>query len=68
MLANMKFLGLSPDLIRALNLGQHLGGAYTAEGAAAPKLVALAAFAALALILLRVGSRKEPVPDTGPGD
>jgi putative OPT family oligopeptide transporter len=49
------------DFIKELNFGLLFGPAYNADGAVEPKLVALAAFAVLALILFRVGSAKTPV-------
>jgi putative OPT family oligopeptide transporter len=59
--ANAGVLGLSPDTFDMLNLGEHLGGKAYGEGElAAAKLIALAAFAVLAVILLRVGTQKSP--------
>jgi hypothetical protein len=44
-----------------LDIGQHLGSQYTAEGVPAPKIAALVAFAVLAAILFAVGRTKTPV-------
>jgi putative OPT family oligopeptide transporter len=44
----------------ALDLSRYLGTDYVAKGALAPKVVALAMFAVLAVILLVIGSREGP--------
>jgi putative OPT family oligopeptide transporter len=65
------FFAFLPDAFnKALDLGPHLGSAYNDPLAAAPKLVALGAFALLAIILLWVGARKtpaEPAEEADPG-
>jgi membrane protein implicated in regulation of membrane protease activity len=55
---------LPRSFIDALNLSGYLGDAYVAEGAHWPKIVALAVFAVLAVILWQVGSRKTPVENS----
>jgi hypothetical protein len=52
----------------AINLGKHFGPSYNLEESVAPKVVALLAFAALAVILFRVGLMKSQVtePDVPP--
>jgi hypothetical protein len=55
---------LPKSFMDALNLGGLFGTDYTAEGSVWPKVVAVGVFLVLALVLLRVGSRKTPV-DTG---
>jgi putative OPT family oligopeptide transporter len=58
------FFAFLPDAFNdALNLGQHLGEAWTAKDAWRPKVAALIAFAVLAVILLRVGMQKPPEPE-----
>jgi putative OPT family oligopeptide transporter len=58
------FFAFLPDAFNdALNLGQHLGEAWTAKDAWRPKVAALIAFAVLAAILLRVGMQKPPEPE-----
>jgi putative OPT family oligopeptide transporter len=55
------FFAFLPDAFnKALELNTHLGAAYNAPDAAAPKLVALATFVLLAVILVWVGARKAP--------
>jgi uncharacterized oligopeptide transporter (OPT) family protein len=71
------FFAVLPDAFNAaINLGAYFGPAYNAPESPYPKLVALIAFAVLAVVLLRVGSQKAPVrdadnvppqPDTQPG-
>jgi uncharacterized oligopeptide transporter (OPT) family protein len=67
MLANIGFAGMSPDLVKALNLSAYLGVDYTAAEAIAPKLVALAAFGILAIILLTVGGKKSAITNRTAG-
>jgi putative OPT family oligopeptide transporter len=52
----------------AINLGKHFGPSYNLEESTAPKVVALLAFAVLAVILFRVGLMKSQVtePDVPP--
>jgi len=54
------------DYMEFLNIGQYLGKPYNADGAVEPKIVALAAFGLLAVILGYIGSRKESVPVESP--
>jgi putative OPT family oligopeptide transporter len=57
--ANINFLGIIPtDLMDTLNLGAMFSKDW--ENEAAAKWLSLGAFAVLAVILLRVGSRKSP--------
>jgi len=56
--ANTGFLGMSTEFIKKLNLSPQFGPDYSAEDALGPKLVALAAFGVLAVIMLWIGSRK----------
>jgi uncharacterized oligopeptide transporter (OPT) family protein len=60
MAANVGFLGLPKDFIDSINLGDHFGPAYSAGESDSAKLVSLAVFLALTLILLFVGTRKAP--------
>jgi len=63
------FFAFLPDAFnKALDLSPYLGEAYNTEGSEAPKVVALAMFAVLALILLWVGARKSSLPDGEPGE
>jgi putative OPT family oligopeptide transporter len=62
MAASAGVLGLPTDLLDRLNLGQHFGAAYGAGESAEAKLAAVAAFTVLALVLLRVGTRKSAGP------
>jgi uncharacterized oligopeptide transporter (OPT) family protein len=55
---------LLPKQLGALNLGQYISEAYGKGETPAAMLVALAAFAVLAVILLRVGSTKSPPPES----
>jgi putative OPT family oligopeptide transporter len=60
------FFAFLPDAFNAaLNLSPYLGEAYNAEDSPGPKIVALVMFLVLALILLRVGARKTPIPSNG---
>jgi putative OPT family oligopeptide transporter len=54
------FLGLPKDFTDQLNLGEHFGEAYGKGESNEAKLVALAAFAVLAVILLWIGTRRSP--------
>ena len=49
----------------ALHLGKHFGPSYNVESSTAPKIVALIAFAVLAVVLFRVGLQKGPEPEPG---
>ncbi len=58
------FFAFLPEAFNeALDLGKHLGEAWTAKDARPPKVAALIAFAVLAGILLRVGMQKPPEPE-----
>jgi putative OPT family oligopeptide transporter len=58
------FLNMNQDLIETMNLGKHFGTEENPyEDSATARLLAVAAFALLAAILLRIGARKEPVPN-----
>jgi hypothetical protein len=58
------FFAFLPDAFNeALDLGKHLGDAWTAKDAWPPKVAALIAFAVLAGILLRVSMQKPPEPE-----
>jgi uncharacterized oligopeptide transporter (OPT) family protein len=60
------FFQFLPDAFNnALNVGKHFGPSYNVETSTAPKIVALIAFAVLAVILFRVGMQKTPVTDQG---
>ena len=50
----------------ALNLGRFLGSAWTAADSPYPKLLAVAAFAAIALFMLWIAARKEPQAGSEP--
>jgi len=52
------FVFLPKSFNEMLDVGRNLGKIYTSEDSGYPKIVALAAFVALALILFVVGSRK----------
>jgi len=53
-------MGLPRSIIDALKLGQYFGKDYVAGDSVAAKLIALAAFLFLALVLIRVGMQKSP--------
>jgi uncharacterized oligopeptide transporter (OPT) family protein len=53
-------MGLSKTFIDQLKLGQFLGKEYVAGDTVDAKLVALAAFAVLIVVLLRIGTQKSP--------
>jgi putative OPT family oligopeptide transporter len=62
------FFAFLPDAFnKALELNTHLGAAYNAPDAAAPKLVALATFVLLAVVLVWVGARKAPAEERPAG-
>ena len=62
----LAFFQFLPDAFNeALNLGRHFGPDYNLEESTAPKIVALIAFAVLAVILFRVGLMKTPAADQG---
>jgi len=54
------------DFKNALNVGRHLGATYNAADSPYPKLVALAMFVVLAVILFRIGSQRTPVTNGPP--
>jgi hypothetical protein len=56
----MFFMFLPKGFNDALDLSPYLGKLWNADGSPYPKLAALAAFAVLALILLRVATRRTP--------
>src|SRR5262249_49616463 len=60
-------MGLPAATIKQLNVGQYLRAAYHAGDAIVPKLVAVAAFAGLAVVLLRIGTQRSSEPEE-PGD
>jgi uncharacterized oligopeptide transporter (OPT) family protein len=62
------FFEFAPPLKKAVNLGQHFGPAWTAPGAALPRILSLIAFGVLAGVLLWVGMRKSPVELDGPDE
>jgi putative OPT family oligopeptide transporter len=53
------------DFTNALNLGRLFGPDYDLEKSTLPKIIALVAFAVLAVILFRVGTQKTPEPTEG---
>jgi OPT family oligopeptide transporter len=59
------FAMLPKDFNDALNFGQYLGTPWQVEESPQKNIVALIAFALLALILLKVGARKEPIGNGG---
>jgi putative OPT family oligopeptide transporter len=57
----LAFFAFLPDAFNnALDLSPYLGQEWNAKDSSYPKLAALAAFAILAVILLRIGSQKSP--------
>jgi hypothetical protein len=59
---------LPEGVMKALNIGQHLGKEYSAGETVESKLIALAAFGLLAVILLLLGTRKSVEPGAGQGE
>jgi hypothetical protein len=64
LLAFFAFPVLAP-FIEVFNVGKYFGPNYNVEESTAPKIVALIAFAVLAVILFRVGMQKTPATDQG---
>lgn len=62
------FAFLPKGFNEALDLSRFLGTAWTAPDAPYPKLVAVAAFAAIALFMLWIAARKEPQARNNHGD
>jgi putative OPT family oligopeptide transporter len=61
-------MGLPRASIDALKLGQYFGNEYGSGESVEAKLVSVAAFAILALIVLWVGKQRAPILDSGPND
>jgi hypothetical protein len=61
------FFAFLPDAFNnALNVGRLFGPTYNAADSPYPKLVSLAMFVVLAVILFRIGSQKTPVANGPP--
>jgi hypothetical protein len=58
------FVFLPESFSKALDLSKYVGEDYIAKGAAGPKLVAVVAFAILALILFAIGRSRSSDTDT----
>jgi putative OPT family oligopeptide transporter len=58
-------MGLPRARIEALKFGQNFGKEYVAGESVEAKLISVAAFAVLALILLRIGTQKSPMTGNG---